>query len=196
MRAKWRTLFIVVSLPVALGVACDPAALEQRGNSLFHPRRNSETGRTLEIRLVPGDGKPFDPGTADLVVEIRHRAASWGLAEIEFPFHYDIGGGLGNSEHEHWRVVAWIAESEDVTRPNPGEWYGTRDFTAEDCGSMISGYCGMMLDVDLEIEFVRAGDASHRVASEPEPGEYIEKTYGNYTLRCMEGIDVFRQIDW
>jgi hypothetical protein len=189
MRATWRTLFIVVSLPVALGVACDPAAPGATGQLVVSPEAKLETGRALEIRMLPNDGRPFDPATADLVVEFEHRGASWNLAEIRFPFQYEVGGGLGSSKHEHWRVVAWIAKSEDVTRPNPGEWYGTRDFTTEDCGSMISGYCGMMFDVDLEIEFVRAGDASHRVASEPEPGEYIEKTYGKYTLRCMEGID-------
>jgi hypothetical protein len=187
MNTTWRNLFLAISLPLLLGVACDPAAPGATGQLVVSPEAKLETARTLEIRLVPDDGKPFDVAKAHLGVETGHRAASRSLAEIDFPFEYEIGGGSGDSEHEHWRVVAWIAESEDVTRPNPGEWYGTREFTAEDCGPMFSGYCGVMFDIDLEIEFVRAGVASHRVASQPAPGEYIEETYGSYTMRCMEG---------
>lgn len=189
MNATWRTLLLVVSLPLVLGVACDPMAPGATGQLIVSPEAKLDAGRTLEIRLLADDGKPFDVATSDLVVEFRHRQASWNLAEIEFPFQYDIGGGLGSSEHEHWRVIAWIAESDEVDRPKPGEWHGTSEFSIEDCGPMISGYCGVMFGIDLEIEFVRADISPLRVESEPEPGEYIEETYGSYTMRCMEGND-------
>ena len=187
MSTTWRSLFLVVSLPLVLGVACDPMAPGATGQLIVSPEAKFEAGRTLEIRLLADDGKPFDVATADLVVEYRHRQASWNLAEIEFPFQYDIGGGLGSSEHEHWRVIAWIAESEEVDRPKPGEWYGTRELSVEDCGAMISGYCGVMFGVDLAIEFIRADVSSRRVESELQPGEYIEESFGNYTMRCKEG---------
>ena len=189
MKSALRTSLLVILLPLMLGVACDPMAPGAMGQLIVSPEAKFDGGRTLEIRFLPNDGTPFDLATADLSVEYRHQQASWNLAEIEFPFQYDIGGGLGSSEHEHWRVIAWVAESEEVDRPKPGEWYGTREFSVEDCGVMISGFCGVMFGIDLEIEFVRAGDASRQVESEPEPGEYIEETYGSYTMRCMEGID-------
>ena len=160
MRTTWRTVFLVVSLPLVLGVACDPMAPGASGQLTLSPDSNLAEGRTLEIRLLPDEGKLFDPATVDLAVESGDRVASWNLAEIEFPFHYGIGGGIGNSEYAHWRVVAWIAESEEVDAPRPGEWYGTRVFTAADCGPMFSGYCGVIVGIDLEIEFIRADDAS------------------------------------
>jgi len=189
MKSALRTSLLVILLPLMLGVACDPMAPGAVGQLIVSPEARFEDGHTLEISMLADDGTPFDLATADLSVEYRHQQASWNLAEIEFPFQYDIGGGLGSSEHEHWRVIAWVAESEEVDRPKPGEWYGTREFSVEDCGVMISGFCGVMFGIDLEIEFVRAGDASRQVESEPEPGEYIEETYGSYTMRCMEGID-------
>ena len=168
MNATWRTLLMGVFLPLVLGAACDPMAPGAVGQLMVSPQATVEDGRTLEMRLLANDGKPFDVATTDLVVEYPDQQASWNLAEIEFPFRYDIGGGLGSSEHEHWRVIAWIADSEDVDRPKSGEWYGSREFSINDCGVMISGYCGVMFDIDLEIEVILANISSRAVESEPE----------------------------
>lgn len=194
MKSTLRTLLLVILLPLLLGVACDPLAPGAVGQLVVSPEAKIDAGRTLEIRFLPDDGKPFDLATADLSAEYRHQQASWNLAEIEFPFQYGIGGGLGSSEHELWRVIAWIAESDEVDRPKPGEWYGTRELGVADCGLTISGYCGVMSGIDFEIEFLRAGDSSRRVESEPEPGEYIEETFNSYTMRCMEGDDTARSM--
>ena len=35
----------------------------------------------------------------------------------------------------------------------------------------------------------RQGPGASRVESEPKPGEYIEETHGDYTMRCMRGDD-------
>jgi hypothetical protein len=144
------------------------------------------------MRLLPDDGNPFDPAMANLSDQQRRRQASWPLAEIEFPFSYYIGGGLGSTEHENWRVVAWIAESEDVGRPQPGEWYGARLFTLEDCGVMVSGYCGRVSDFNFEIDSIREDVPPRKVDSALQPGQYIEESYGGYTMRCMEGPDSAR----
>lgn len=159
------------------------------GQLTVSPDADLDAGRTLEVRLLPDDGENFDLDSANLSDENRHRQESWNLAEIEFPFSYHVGGGLGTSEYEHWHVVAWIAESSDVDRPKPGEVYGTRVFDIEDCGLMFSKYCGMMSGIDLEMNTSRPGISSGKVESEPNPGEYIEETYGIYSMRCMQGDD-------
>lgn len=174
-------------VPTLLGAACDPLAPGATGQLIVSTEANFEEGNALEIRLLPDDGESFDLATADFSDVYRHRQESLGLVGIEFPINYVIGGGLGTSEYEHWRVVAWISKSEDIDRPQPGEWYGTSAFSAEDCGIMHSGYCGMMTDIDLEIEFLLGGSALRKVESELDPGEYIEEKFGRYTMRCMEG---------
>ena len=158
-----RGRLLLLLVPVLLSAACDPQAPGASGQLTVAPEANFDEGSTLEIRLLPDDGKSFDLAAAEFVDEDRHHQASISLAEIEFPFHYAIGGGIGHSEFEHWRVVAWISESEDVDRPKPGEWYATRVFSIADCGPAFSGYCGVMFDVDLAIESLRVGGSLRRV---------------------------------
>lgn len=187
-----RFRFLLLLVPVLLGAACAPKAPGVTGQLAVSTEVVFEDAYTLEIRLLPDDSESFDPATVNFSDEDRHRQASWNLTEIEFPFHYDIGGGLGSTEHKRWRVVAWISKSEDVGRPQPGEWYGTRVFSAKDCGVAHSGYCGKMIDVDLEIDSLLFDGASRRVESELGPGEYIEESLGSYTMRCREGNDSAR----
>ena len=184
-----RCKLLVLLVPLLLGAACDPQGPGAMGQLTVSPEVTPEAARTLEIRLVPDDGNTFDPGSADLTVEYGHRQASWNLAEIGFPFSYHVGGGLGTTEHEQWRVIAWIAKSSNVDRPMPGEYYGTRVFDVEDCGIVFSAYCGVISDIDLEIGISRPGVLSGKVESEPKPGEYIEETYGSYSMRCVQGDD-------
>lgn len=168
-----RSRFLILLVPLLLGAACDPQGPGAMGQLTVSPEVTLEAAGTLEIRLLPDDGNPFDPASTDLSVEYDHRQTSWNLAEIDFPFSYHVGGGLGTTEHEHWRVVAWIAKSSDVDRPMPGEVYGTRVFDVEDCGLVFSKYCGVMSDIDLEINISRPGGSSGRVESEP-PGIQLQ----------------------
>jgi hypothetical protein len=186
--------FILLLVPLLLGAACDPLAPGATGKLVASPGASFEDEATLEIRLLPDAGEPFDPDSADFSEMNRQRQMSLSLAEVEFPFEYVVGGGLGSSEYEHWRVVAWISKSDDVDRPKSGELYGTRVFNAEDCGLMISGYCGLGYDIDIEVDSLRVGGALQRVESEPGPGEYIEESFGNFTMRCKEGDDSARSI--
>ncbi len=184
-----RCRLLVLLVPFLLGAACDPQGPGAMGRLTVSPEAGLDAGNTLEIRLLPDDGNAFDPGSTNLSDENRDRRVSWNLAEIEFPFSYHVGGGLGTTEHEHWRVIAWIAKSSNVDRPMPGEYYGTRDFDVEDCGIVFSKYCGVMSAIDLEIDISRSGVSSGREESEPRSGEYIEDTHGDYTMRCMQGDD-------
>lgn len=194
MKSASRTSLLVILLPLMLGVACDPQGPGAMGQLIVSPDARLDDGRTLELRLLPDDGKPFDPASTDLSDPGSHRSESWDLADVDFPFQYGIGGGLGTSEHEQWRLVAWIAKSVNVDRPKPDEWYGTRLFNLHDCGVVFSNYCGVTVDVDLELELAQADVSPQRVESELGPGKYIERSFGNYTMRCREGDDSARSI--
>jgi len=193
MKSASRASLLVILLPLVLGVACDPQGPGAMGQLMVSPDVRLD-GRTLELRLLPDDGKPFNPASTDLSDPGSHYSESWDLADVNFPFPYGIGGGIGTSEHAQWRLVAWIAKSVNVDRPKPDEWYGTRVFGLADCGVIFSKYCGVMIDVDLELEFVQAGVSPRKVESELGPGEYIEESFGNYTMRCREGDDSARSI--
>jgi len=175
-----RIRLLYLLFPLLLVAACDPQGPGAMGRLSLSPRTDLDRGLTLEIRMVRDDGEPFDPTIADLSVEYPIRRASISLSEVEFPFEYMVGGGLGTTEHEHWRVVAWIAESADVDRPKVGEYYGSREFDLVDCGIIFSKYCAVTLDVDLEIE------APETVAIALPS---VEKVYGDYVVRCMSGDD-------
>jgi hypothetical protein len=189
-----RSKFLLLFIPVLLGAACDPLAPGATGQLSVSPEVNLEEGHVLEIRILPDVGEPFDLAQADFSDANRHWQDSLPLAELEIPIDYFIGGGLGSSEHEHWRVVAWISKSANVNQPAPGEWYGTSAFDAGDCGVAHSGFCGVMTNVDLKIESLLGGGALRKVESELEPGEYIEESFETYTMRCREGDDSARSI--
>ena len=159
------------------------------GQLTVSPEADLDAGLTLEVRLLPDDGEIFDIDSANLSDGNGHHQASWDLADVELPFSYHVGGGIGTSEHEHWHVVAWIAESSIVDRPKPGEIYGTRAFDINDCGLLFSEYCGMMSGIDLEMNTSWSAASSGSVESEPNAGEYIEEAYGTYSMRCMQGDD-------
>ena len=59
---------------------------------------------------------------------------------------------MGYTDHKRWRLVAWIAGPEDAERPARGAWYGTRLFNLNECGLPFSGYCGMTVNVDIELD--------------------------------------------
>ncbi len=143
---------LLLVLPLLLGVACDPPGPGASGQLSLSPEVSLEAGRTLEMHLMPDDGQPFDPATADLSDQAWHERESLDLAQIEFPFAYWVGWGIGNTKHERFRLVVWIAESEDVDRIGRGEWFGTRLFSVAECPGPFSGYCDTTPEIDLAIE--------------------------------------------
>ena len=152
MRALHRTRVILPVLPLLLGVACDPQGPGAMGRLTVSPEADIDSGRTLEIRTFPDDGQAFDPATANLSDREWLRRESWDLTRMELPSVYQVGGEMGYTDHERWRLVIWIAESEDVERPRSGEWYGTRLFNLNECGMPFSGYCSITDEVDIDID--------------------------------------------
>ena len=179
-----RSRFLVLLVPLLLGAACDPQGPGAMGQLTVSPEVTLEAAGTLEIRFAPDDGNAFDPGSTNLSDENSDRRVSWNLAEIEFPFSYHVGGGLGTTEHEHWRVVAWIAKSSDVDRPMPGEVYGTRVFDVEDCGLVFSKYCGVMSDIDLEIDISRPGGSSGGRVTQLQAPQTMEGRWADAVQGC------------
>lgn len=144
-----RLLWMV--LPMLL-TACDPLGPGAIGQLIISPDIPLATGRRLEMRAFADDGKPFDPATVNWSGQGWLLAQSWDLAGISFPFSYEIGGGMGYTDHQRWRLVAWISGSEGAVQPRNGEWYGSRLFNLDECGMPFPGYCGVTVEVDLAIE--------------------------------------------
>jgi hypothetical protein len=147
-----RARLLLPVLPLLLGVACDPQGPGSMGRLTASPVAHVEAGRTLEMRAFPDDGQPFDPATTNWSDQDWLLDRSWDLAEVEFPLAYEILGAMGYTDHQRWRLVAWIAGPEDINRPGKGEWYGTRLFNLDKCGMPFPGYCRVTYEVDIEID--------------------------------------------
>ena len=152
MSTKRRARFLLPAIPLLLGVACDPQGPGAMGQLTVSADVDIVAGRTLELRAFPDDGQPFDPARANLSDRQWLLSQSMALTEAGVPVTYEILAPMGYTDHERWRLVAWIAESKDANRPGEGEWYGTRLFNLEECGMPFSGYCGVTYEVDIKID--------------------------------------------
>ncbi len=151
MRGMSRAGLLGPILLLVTCVACDPQGPGAMGQLTVSDGVNEDAGRTLQIRAFPDDGQLFDAAAAMLSDQGSRLSESLDLAQVELPMEYWIGGGIGNTEFERWRVLAWFAESDSVERPRIGEWYGTRLFVLAKCGFPFSGYCGIVPGIDVEI---------------------------------------------
>ena len=135
------------------GAACDPQGPGAAGQVTLSPAATTDGAITLEIRAYPDDGQPFDPGTVDLSGRVWSAGESLPLTGVEaFPMRYGVVGPMGYTEQQRWRLLAWIATTTAVERPQPGEWYGTRLFDLGKCGGVFPDFCGIAHGIDIEID--------------------------------------------
>ena len=145
--------FAALTCVVAIG--CDPGGPGAEGTISLDSGVDATGYATLELRAFPEPEAGFDvasgvPADGELYV------MSHDIAEVEFPYGYLIGGGVGTTEFKHWRVLAWLAEAEstDVPAEGPasGEWYGTTQFVVDECGGAFGDYCSITNGVDFTID--------------------------------------------
>lgn len=145
----------LLSLVCLAALGCDPGGPGAEGTISLAPELDASLYATLELRAFPEPEGEFDvldgaPTSGEIFVQ-RHD-----LADIEFPFEYLLGGGVGTTEFKRWRVLAWLsATKSDAELPNgpvAGEWYGTATFAVKECGGMFDGYCGVTGGVNLTID--------------------------------------------
>jgi hypothetical protein len=146
---------------LAITTGCDPLGPSAEGVVSLGPGVEPAGATSLELRLVPERSTEFSPG--DSVVTGNRCdngnafqngiSASFAIADVTFPFAYDLSCGIGTSDHSHWRVIAFLHKgTQQAAVIAPGEWFGTSDFTARGCGIGIDGYCGVTTDVDVVLD--------------------------------------------
>ncbi len=151
IRVLGRLKPLLLMLPL-LVAGCDPQGPGAAGQIKLSPDINIGSGKTLEVRAFPDDGQTFDPETTDWSNRHWAQHQSWPLGEIKFPFDYLVGGKMGYTDDQRWRLLVWIAGSESGDRPSKGAWYSSRLFSLNKCGLMFSGYCGISFPVDITID--------------------------------------------
>ena len=150
------TRLMIVPL-VLISQACDPLAPGASGRLSLAPGIDLSSYATLVIRAYPSDSSfhvsmppsgPRDPIDNPWLIEP--------LEGLTFPYDYYLGGGLGTTKSDGWRLVAWLtptsAEEAFGTWIGSSEPYGTRLFEIGDCGSYFGDYCGVTESVDLLID--------------------------------------------
>jgi hypothetical protein len=152
MMMRRARLFLPVLAVLLGGAACDPVPPGAAGRITILHEGHVEAGRTLEMRAFPDDGLPFDPASANLLDRDWLLRENFNLSMIEWPYTYVLIGPMGYTDRQKFRLVVWIAESENVDRPLEGEWYGTRLFNLNECGGPFPGYCGVTPEADIEID--------------------------------------------
>jgi hypothetical protein len=113
---------------------------------------------SLRFQAVPASDE-FDPKAPDFPDEVDFASGYYhDLSELKFPFSYEYGGGLGTTEHKHWRLFVWLSRadadgSDEEAHPVHGAPYGVVDYSLEGCGA-YGDYCGISSGVDVTLDQV------------------------------------------
>ena len=115
------------------------------------------TSQTLHYRMIEDDEEPFDVTDPERYASRLAFSGSDPVADIEFPFEYTLGGGVGDpADDPHWRVVVWLTidgPAEDW--PAEDAPLGTMAFLVprSSCSGLArKGYCGIREGVDVVVE--------------------------------------------
>jgi len=149
---RFRIAILTPLLFLAQAFACDPMGPTAVGVVRLSPEASAEGGLTLEVRAFAEEIMPWVGPEESLAGHEWLLESSRPLEGMTFPLEYEVGGQLGTSEHEEWRVLVWIARSEAREVPQSGEWFGTVTFSLDDCGILFSSYCGVAMDLEVEID--------------------------------------------
>ena len=149
---RHRALLFAFALGLLGLAACDPPGPGAAG-TITLPDGVSTSGYThIEVRAFAREGAAFD---VNAVLPGEYDVPSTEVAiDAPGPWLYEASYGMGGTEDEHWRVVAWLAGDDaiDSARIPPGAPYGTRDFDIAGCGIFGPDYCGTTQGVDLVLD--------------------------------------------
>jgi len=143
-----RVLGLLLVLSVA---ACDPMGPGAAGQIQL-VGSTAYQGLSIELRAFADDGAPFDP----TALQIGDAAMARNTLSLDTPppWDYRVGGPVGNTSKQHWRVVAWLSTEDgtDSDRMPGGAPYGTQTFDVHDCGFPVSGYCEYTANIDFALD--------------------------------------------
>ena len=109
---------------------------------------------TLEIRAFPDEEETFDPAVDGMPEIDPDFSLGVEIVEGMFPYEYYMKKHIGPSDHQRWRVVAWISPQVESELPEVGDWWGTMGFDVPECGYR-SDFCFVAEGVDLVVEHPR-----------------------------------------
>jgi hypothetical protein len=114
---------------------------------------DASTFQSLEVRGFPNAG-PFDP-KALLPSSLLFWRTGATVRDVTFPFHYEVGEGIGTTMTRDWRLVAWLSHrASDVVAIEKGDVYCTVVFSIRSCGVQYGDYCGVTQGVGCTLETV------------------------------------------
>lgn len=105
---------------------------------------------TLTVRAFPDEGRDFDP-TAPMPAGGLERSET--LADLHFPYRYEVSDAPGTTDRRQWRMVAWLSHRKrlDDQAIEASDPFCTTRFTIKSCGS-YGGYCGVSNGVDCTLK--------------------------------------------
>ena len=134
---------------VLLG-GCDPEGPGADGTVSLASSVDPSGFATLQLRAYPDSAKDFDPAKIPSSTNAERGIA---LSEVTFPYHYDVGEGIGTSDSSHWRMVAWLSHDPALpARPAADEPFCSAPFELKACSAGFGGYCTVSGEVDCTIK--------------------------------------------
>lgn len=140
-------VFLTLAL-CAASSGCDPNGAGAAGLVSLGPGVSTEGFTNLKFCAAPEPAEPpaeSFPATCELSLDVS-------LADVKFPYPYEISAGIGTTEHDRWRLVVWMTADAKSTKPASGEPFGLMLFSVASCGAGVEEYCGITSGVDLILQ--------------------------------------------
>ena len=137
--------------------ACESAEPGVAGTITLADDLDPTTYQTLHYWMIEDDDASFDVTDPERYAERRVYSGNDPIADIEFPFAYTLGGGIGDpGDTPDWRLLVWLSTEDGYeTWPAQDAPFGTTTFRvrrASCSGIARKGYCGITEDVDVLVE--------------------------------------------
>jgi len=136
--------------------ACESAEPGVAGTITLDADLDPTTDQTLHYLMFEDDGEAFDVTDSAQYADSRAFSGRDPTADIEFPFEYTLGGGIGDpADGPDWRVLAWLSAETDEDWPSDEAPFGTTAFRVRrtSCSGLArKGYCGITEGVDVLVE--------------------------------------------
>jgi hypothetical protein len=147
-------LFALLSIAAVGGAGCDPEAPGASGEITLASGLDETVFTTLALRTFANASGPYDPSQP---IPADADRGDRPLTAVTFPYHYDVGGGIGTSKFQSWQMVAWLSrrtleQLRDAVRSDSGDPFCSVAYRAIPCGIGVGGYCGVASGVDCVLQ--------------------------------------------
>lgn len=146
--------FAVVVIALIGSTGCgrvhgDPGGPGATGNVALEAGLVLDGFAALELRAFPDAGDELIvPETEFPPHDERVELATVG----SFPFSYELTMGIGTTDTQEWRVLAWLTSADESLSPTESEPAGTATFLVRVCSpEHETHFCGTTDGIDLTI---------------------------------------------